>query len=453
MCFQLVSFSFFQRTEEGDDQAAVNDDSVSPDQETVTTSGAVSVDHEVDKIVTSLGDLPGNVEGLHVEILDSVNCYGRYMGFPDEAVTHSINKPGEVDLYISSAPHIHTTTLYDVIKHIEPLDQTNFKCVTFFFRHEDFNTVIGSEVDSMIWTVFQTKIRNGKYKVYVSTDKYFHTKWCAYAALSDCHVTTLFTSANLTTDHLKPLRCGQNFILNSIVTDTMEVGFFENCVLNPQRSRCSKVCDSIRWDWGSKVHIPDYSDYQPPDPRPRQRSDIPRNMSSKLIFQNVVNFIEIVKSGKKGKKSDTSGGNHYIYMVSPFIVSKNGDSSIIEKLYDICCRSDGASSSDQADLVTKVVHCHDNFSQIINEKLAKIAEKMETSPMRNKFHCKFIAWVQSDADEVRILQTSANFNSENMTILPTVTRGSFSNLEWIVEHTVTEATWNGIKQLIGFNEV
>ena len=34
------------RTEERDDQAAGNDDLVPPDQETVTASGAVSVDHE-----------------------------------------------------------------------------------------------------------------------------------------------------------------------------------------------------------------------------------------------------------------------------------------------------------------------------------------------------------------------------------------------------------------------
>ena len=91
MCFQLVSFSFFQKTEERDGQAAVNDDLVPPDQETVTAHGAISVDHEVGKIATSLGELPGNVEGLQVEILDSVNCYRRYMGFLDEAVRHSIN--------------------------------------------------------------------------------------------------------------------------------------------------------------------------------------------------------------------------------------------------------------------------------------------------------------------------------------------------------------------------
>ena len=396
------------------------------------------------------------------------------MRFLEDAVKHSIKKPGEVDLYISSAPHIHITTLYDVIKHIEPLDQTHFKCslgqahpeqpvpgyfkcVTFFFRQDDFDTVIGSKgsngsnMDSMISTVFKANIQNGKYEVYVSSDKYFHTKWCAYVAESDSHVKTLFTSANLTTDHLKPLRYGEKIIPNSVVTDRMQKGIFENGVLSPQLARCSHWCSIVKWDSQSEVFKPEYKASEHPNSGQEQleRSvDIPQNVSSRLIYQKVVAFIETAKTHLKDKPS---GVNHYIYIVSPFIIKTLGnDSSIIDKLCSICC--DRAASSDQAVLTTKIVHFHDGFSsKSINMKLEQIGSKVRTFLADNKFHCKFIAWVRSDENEVRILQTSANFNSENMTISPIETRGSYSNLEWIVEHTITKDIWDEkIKQRIGF---
>ena len=84
--------------------------------------------------------------------------------------------------------------------------------------------------------------------------------------------------------------------------------------------------------------------------------------------------------------------------------------------------------------------------------MTQIGSKVRTSLAlaENKFHCKFIAWVQSDDDEVRILQTSANFTSENMSLSSREGGRDFSNLEWIVEHTITQATWRVVKQLIGF---
>ena len=303
----------------------------------------------------------------------------------------------------------------------------------------------------MISTVFKANIQNGKYKVYVSSDKYFHTKWCAYVAESDSHVKTLFTSANLTTDHLKPWQYGKKVIPNSVVTDDrMEKGIFENGVLGPQRKRCSSSCSIVKWDSQSKVFKPEYEAYEHSEKKQTGRSlDIPQNISSRLIYQKVVDFIQTVKTHMRDKPS---GANHYIYLVSPFIIKTiNYDSSIIDKLCEICCDRDGAASSDQAVLTTKIVHFHDRYSpESVKAKLKQIASKVRTSLARNKFHSKFIAWVRSDEVEVRILQTSANFNSENMSLSSREGGWDFSNLEWIVKHAITKAKWIRIIQLIGF---
>ena len=390
------------------------------------------------------------------QVLHSTDCYDRYMEFIDNAAAAAYENPSKVTLYIASAPPLDDR-LIDIILRLKSHQQKDvqYKQVNFFFRKKEFKEALEYQKIRKCFADYMY-IQRGIIQVYVSSNpKYFHTKWCAYVATSDSHVKTLFTSANLTTDHLKPLRCGQKFIPNSVVTDRIERKFFVDCVLNPQHVKCSKECVRINWDRDSKVFKAGYSVYRPPNPqqeKPEQPLDIPQNMSSQLIFQNVVKFIKMAKTRKKGKTSNLSAGNCFIYIVSPFIISKWGDSSVIENLYGICCGSDEASSSDQADLLTKIVHSHDGFSSHpVKMKLAQIENQMRISLAEKKFHCKFIAWVRSGEDEVRILQTSANFNSENMSLLPRVTTGSYSNLDWIVEYSITKAKWMEIKNLIGFD--
>ena len=90
--------------------------------------------------------------------------------------------------------------------------------------------------------------------------------------------------------------------------------------------------------------------------------------------------------------------------------------------------------------------------EIIEEEIQKLKrmehENLSFIEAGNKFHCKFIAYVAPDSNQVRILHTSANFNDENMTADP---EDKYSNLDWLADEiTITRAQWDKIKRDIGF---
>ena len=388
----------------------------------------------------------------NIHVLNSVECRRRYLQFIGNAAAKANRHHGKVTLYIASAPNLDVGPFVEVLRAIG--DTNIYRSVFFFLRQQDFlySTLKASAEVSKFFRENMACTRN--VTVFLSKKpKYFHTKWAAYTME---HMKTkkreteiLLTTANIIKYHMNKGELGDSKIFNSLVLYQSDKS--PALALNQMLGICKLQVNEIK-----NLNFAPTRAVKEPE-RVTVQCVIP-NPSSKEIYMRIQQFMQ----DKIGNRPSRAG--HTIYIVSPFIatVKKTDDdeqtvcSNVIRSFIKQFTTMSSQCSQNKPVLNIVYNWVNKRFTpKEIQDEIQKLIQMKHKSDenfffieARNKFHCKFIAYVALHSNLVRILHTSANFNDQNMTINP---KDKYSNLDWLTDEiTITRTQWDKIKRDIGF---
>ena len=370
--------------------------------------------------------------------LDRKEGYEEVMGFFQEAADAAESNPDTVKLYFASAPVLEIELMSRIISQIKHKGGLPFRQVVFFLRDDHFETILG---DKKIRKFFRENVdhEKGKVRVYVSQELYFHTKWYAYKPDGKGSVQIMCTSANIISSHLKQVSDPKKNSINSFISDSMEKLLFKRNLLYPMFQTCHLLCTNF-----DAKGVPRFKN--------TVQTPMIQNLSSHKVYKEIEKFVNDVHAQANAHPS----AGHTIYIVSPYVLAEkkyNGESvevnrTVIDKFLSL--HTNQPVSEPEFKVRLRVIHHEFEYKSRYNTQeyvkalaslRTEVEQKIEHASITrasNKFHIKLIAHVDDDKDDVQVINMSANFTSQNMTIDGNDT---YENLEWLYHHSMTKSEW------------
>ena len=228
----------------------------------------------------------------------------------------------------------------------------------------------------------------------------------------------------------------------------MEKSLFKRNLLDPMSQTCKHLCANIDAEGEPEFDIP--AKGKPEFDIPVQMRMI-QNLSGHKIYKEIENFVNDVHAQANAHPS----AGHTIYIVSPYVLAQRKyygttvevNRTVIDKFLSL--HKNQPVSKSKFKVRMNVIHHEYEFESRYNTKEfvtalnslktdVKDIEHASITRASNKFHIKLIAHVDDDKDDVQVINMSANFTSQNMTIDGNDT---YENLEWLYHHSMTKSEW------------
>lgn len=351
-----------------------------------------------------------------VNVRDSVGCYQVFTDFLYQAVEEARRDPGSVTLHVASAPELSLGLLEEVTRIIEPALE-HFASVVHYHRLRRFRDIPRKHSTRYFHATEESKV-----KLWLTIpERYFHAKWLAIEKEGEL-VKLLLTSANLTYDHLRGPEREDEQSYNSMVRLNIEQPDFTK---NFER-RMKHVYGHYLYstDTGLRMLVntmlPSLSAFDQYANHGIFKPEEIYGLCDDFLFE-VCDAV----------KEDESREQHTVFIVSSHTFPDTLENKLLTLPTEVA-----VTVLQQSDFPQPVLDLPEERENIRRVRIPR-------------FHCKFLAHVAPNAEDVQILMTSANFNSTH--IVDTAT-GNYINLDWVSKLEISREAWGQIHATLGLDD-